>query len=225
MTVLSKHLEMGQGVYTGLATIVAEELDADWSQIRVEGAPADASLYNNLQFGPVQGTGGSSSIANSYDQLRKAGATARALLVDAAAKEWGVDRAAITVEKGVVKHAGNPARSATFGELAGKAAGLPVPSDVPLKDPSRFTLIGTSVPRVDAKSKTNGTAQFALDVKLPGMLTAVIARPPVFGATRQIGRCGCGQGRARRGQGRPGAFRRGGGRGELLGREARAATR
>src|SRR3954469_9045278 len=88
VTVLSKHLEMGQGVYTGLATIVAEELDADWSQVRVEGAPADASLYNNLQFGPVQGTGGSSSIANSYDQLRKAGAAARALLIDAAAKEW-----------------------------------------------------------------------------------------------------------------------------------------
>jgi isoquinoline 1-oxidoreductase beta subunit len=130
----------------------------------------------------VQGTGGSSSIANSYDQLRKAGATARALLVDAAAKEWGVDRSTITVEKGVVKHA-TSGRSATFGELAGKAASLPVPSDVPLKDPSRFTLIGTSVPRVDAKSKTNGTAQFALDVKLPGMLTAVIARPPVFGAT------------------------------------------
>src|SRR5919107_5109633 len=140
VTVLSKHLEMGQGVYTGLATIVAEELDADWSQIRVEGAEADASLYNNLQFGPVQGTGGSSSIANSYDQLRKAGATARALLVEAAAKDWGVDRAGITVEKGVVSHAAS-GRSATFGELAGKAAGLPVPLDVPLKDPSRFTLI------------------------------------------------------------------------------------
>jgi isoquinoline 1-oxidoreductase beta subunit len=182
VTVLSKHLEMGQGVYTGLATIVAEELDADWSQIRVESAAADASLYNNLQFGPVQGTGGSSSIANSYDQLRKAGATARALLVEAAAKDWRVDRTAITVEKGVVKHAAS-GRSATFGELAGKAAGLPVPSEVTLKDPSRFTLIGTSVPRVDTRSKTDGTAQFALDVKLPGMLTAVIARPPVFGAT------------------------------------------
>jgi isoquinoline 1-oxidoreductase beta subunit len=182
VTVLSKHLEMGQGVYTGLATIVAEELDADWEQIRVEGAPADASLYNNLQFGPVQGTGGSSSIANSYDQLRKAGATARALLVDAAAKDWGVDRAGITVEKGVVIHTAS-GRKATFGELAGKAAGLPVPSDVSLKDPAKFTLIGTSVPRVDSKSKANGTAQFALDVRLPGMLTAVIARPPVFGAT------------------------------------------
>jgi isoquinoline 1-oxidoreductase beta subunit len=182
VTVLSKHLEMGQGVYTGLATIVAEELDADWSQIRVAGAPADASLYNNLQFGPVQGTGGSSSIANSYDQLRKAGATARAMLINAAAKEWGVDRAGITVEKGVVSHAAS-GRSATFGKLAPKAAGLPVPPDVPLKDPSRFTLIGTSVPRVDTTAKTTGRAQFALDMKLPGMLTAVIARPPVFGAT------------------------------------------
>src|SRR4051812_46021809 len=95
VTVLSKHLEMGQGVYTGLATIVAEELGADWEQVRVEAAPADASLYNNLQFGPVQGTGGSSSVANSYDQLRKAGATARAMLVSAAAKEWAVDPAGI----------------------------------------------------------------------------------------------------------------------------------
>ena len=186
VTVIVKHLEMGQGSYTGLATIVAEELDADWAQIRVEGAPADAKLYNNLNSGRSQGTGGSSAIANSYDQLRKAGATARAMLVDAAAKEWGVDRAAITVEKGVVKHA--ESGEATFGELAGKAAGLPVPTDVPLKDPSRFTLIGSFVPRVDAESKTNGTAQFTLDVKLPGMLTAVVARPPVFGATPQVGR-------------------------------------
>ncbi|WP_158046126.1 xanthine dehydrogenase family protein molybdopterin-binding subunit [Skermanella pratensis] len=181
VTVLSKHLEMGQGVYTGLATLVAEELDADWSQVRVEGAPADASLYNNLAFGPVQGTGGSSSIANSYEQLRRAGATARALLVEAAAREWKVERAEVTVEKGVVSHAAS-SRSATFGDLAAKAAGLPVPADAPLKDPSRFTLIGTSVPRVDTRSKSNGTAQFALDVVLPGMVTAVIARPPVFGA-------------------------------------------
>ena len=86
VTVFAKHLEMGQGVYTGLATIVAEELDADWNNIRVEGAPADAKRYNNLAFGPMQGTGGSSSISNSYDQLRKAGATARALLVAAAAQ-------------------------------------------------------------------------------------------------------------------------------------------
>src|SRR5919107_5958482 len=104
VTVLSKHLEMGQGAYTGLATIVAEELDADWSQIRVEGAEADASLYNNLQFGPVQGTGGSSSIANSYDQLRKAGATARALLVTAAAQRWKAPAAEVTVTSGIVEH-------------------------------------------------------------------------------------------------------------------------
>lgn len=182
VTVLSKHLEMGQGIYTGLATLIAEELDADWSQIRVEGAPADAALYNNLAFGPVQGTGGSSSVANSYEQLRKAGATARAMLVEAASREWNVDRAGITVEKGVVSHAAS-GRSATFGDLSAKAAALPVPADVPLKDPSRFTLIGTSVPRVDTRSKSNGTAKFALDVVLPGMLTAVIARPPVFGAT------------------------------------------
>src|SRR5688572_3810836 len=88
VTVMAKHLEMGQGTYTGLATLVAEELDADWAQVRVEGAPADAKLYNNLFWGPAQGTGGSTAIANSYDQLRKAGATARAMLVAAAAQEW-----------------------------------------------------------------------------------------------------------------------------------------
>src|SRR5262245_25536350 len=105
ITVIAKHLEMGQGVFTGLATIVAEELDADWAQIRVEAAPADAKLYNNLTWGPFQGTGGSSSIANSFDQLRVAGATARSLLVSAAAQRWKVPAAEITVKAGVVSHA------------------------------------------------------------------------------------------------------------------------
>lgn len=181
VTVLSKHLEMGQGVYTGLATIVAEELDADWAQVRTEGAPANAQLYNNMAFGTVQGTGGSTAIANSFDQLRKAGATARAMLVAAAAEQWKVPAAEITVSKGVVSHAKSN-RKATFGELAQAAAKQMPPTDVKLKDPSQFTLIGKNVPRIDARSKSNGTAQFALDVKLPGMLTAVVQRPPLFGA-------------------------------------------
>ena len=104
VTVLAKHLEMGQGVYTGLATIVAEELDADWKKVRVEGAPADAKRYNNLAFGPMQGTGGSRLHLNSYDQLRKAGATARALLVTAAAQRWNVPAADVTVTDGIVEH-------------------------------------------------------------------------------------------------------------------------
>src|SRR6266513_4583805 len=117
VTVIVKHLEMGQGTYTGLPTLVAEELDADWSQIRVEGAPADASRYNNLFWGQAQGTGGSTALANSYEQLRKAGATARAMLVSAAASNWSVPSSEITVSKGVVLHK-NLDRKATFGELA-----------------------------------------------------------------------------------------------------------
>ena len=181
VTVLSKHIEFGQGVWTGLPTILAEELDADWDQVRVEHSPADAALYNNLHWGPVQGTGGSSAIANSYEQLRKAGATARALLVEAAAKRWGVPAGEITVEKGLVKHGGSN-QSARFGELAEMAATLEVPAEVALKDPRDFTLIGKRIPRKDSHDKARGTAQFTIDMQLPGMLTAVIARPPVFGA-------------------------------------------
>src|SRR6266705_3865090 len=106
VTVIVKHLEMGQGTYTGLPTLVADELDADWSQIRVEGAPADASRYNNLFFGQMQGTGGSTALANSYDQMRKAGAAARAMLVQAASQAWGVPAAEVTVEQGVLRHPG-----------------------------------------------------------------------------------------------------------------------
>src|SRR3989442_1731436 len=104
VTVIVKHLEMGQGTYTGLPTLVAEELDADWSQIRVEGAPADASRYNNLFFGQMQGTGGSTALANSYEQMRKAGAAARAILVSAAAERWNVAPESITVARGAVTH-------------------------------------------------------------------------------------------------------------------------
>ncbi|MFN4312250.1 MAG: molybdopterin cofactor-binding domain-containing protein [Ferrovibrio sp.] len=181
VTVLSKHLEMGQGVYTGLATIVAEELDADWAQIRAEGAPADAKLYNNLAFGPVQGTGGSTAMANSWDQLRKAGATARAMLVAAAAEQWKVPAAEIVVNKGVVSH--KSGKKASFGQLAAKAATMTPPAEVQLKDPAKFQYIGKSVARLDSRAKSNGTAQFTIDVKLPGMLTALLQRAPLFGAT------------------------------------------
>lgn len=181
VTVLSKHLEMGQGTYTGLATIVAEELDADWKQMRTEGAPADAKLYANLAFGTIQGTGGSTAMANSWDQLRKAGATARAMLVAAAAEQWKVPAGEITVSKGIVSH--KSGKKASFGQLAAKAAGIAPPAEVTLKDPAKFSLIGKDVPRLDARAKSNGTAQYSLDVKLPGMLTAVLQRAPLFGAT------------------------------------------
>jgi isoquinoline 1-oxidoreductase beta subunit len=182
VTVIAKHLEMGQGTYTGLATIVAEELDAEWKKVRVEGAPADASKYNNLQWGPAMGTGGSSAMANSYEQLRKAGATARAMLVAAAAQQWGVDAGGLTTENGVVTNPGTGKR-ASYGSLAKAAAALPVPENVPLKDPATFRLIGKTAPRVDARAKATGQAQFTQDVTLPGLLTAVVAHPPRFGAT------------------------------------------
>ena len=137
VTVVAKHLEMGQGSYTGLATIVAEELDADWAQIRIESAPADAKLYNNLAFGTIQGTGGSSAIANSWMQLRQAGAAARAMLVAAAAAEWNVPAVQIVVDRGVLSHAASRGQ-ASFGELAGKAAAQPLPTQVALKDPKDF---------------------------------------------------------------------------------------
>ena len=126
VTVISKHLEMGQGTYTGLATIVAEELDASWAQVKVEGAPADAKRYNNLFFGAAQGTGGSTAMANSWGQMRQTGATARAMLVSAAAKRWNVPAADITVSEGVVRHAASGCK-ASFGELAEAAALEAVP--------------------------------------------------------------------------------------------------
>jgi len=123
VTVIIKHLEMGQGTYTGLATLVAEELDASWAQIRVEGAPADAKRYNNLLWGPMQGTGGSSAIANSFEQMRQAGAAARAMLVAVAAKRWKVAPESINVKDGIVQHASG--KKASFGELAADAAAMP----------------------------------------------------------------------------------------------------
>ena len=181
VTVISKHLEMGQGTYTGLATIVAEELDADWSKVRVEGAPADAKRYNNLSWGPMQGTGGSSAMANSWEQLRKAGASARAMLVAAAAQEWKVPAAEITVANGVVMHQAS-GRKASFGQLARAASEQKAPADVKLKDPKDFKLVGQRIQRKDSVDKSNGKAVFTQDIHLPGMLTAVVAHPPLFGA-------------------------------------------
>jgi isoquinoline 1-oxidoreductase beta subunit len=182
INVVIKHLEMGQGTYTGLATLVAEELDADWDQIVAESAPADATLYNNLLMGPTQGTGGSTAIANSFEQMRRAGAAARAMLVGAAATEWGVPVSEITVLKGVLSHKPS-ARSATFGAMSSSAAEQPVPDpqSLKLKSPKDFRYIGKSMPRKDV-GKTDGTAIFTQDIKLSGMLTAVVLHPPRFGA-------------------------------------------
>ncbi len=182
VTVIVKHLEMGQGTYTGLPTLVAEELDARWDQVRAEGAPADAGRYNNLFWGPAQGTGGSTAMANSFEQMRKAGAAARQMLTAAAAERWQVPADEIRIRDGVLSH--DSGRTASFGELAEAAAKQSVPDDVLLKDPSEFRLIGNpSIRRKDSGSKIDGSARFTQDVQLPGMLTALVVHAPLFGAT------------------------------------------
>lgn len=183
IVVVIKHLEMGQGTYTGLSTLVAEELDADWSQIQPESAPADASLYNNLSWGQAQGTGGSSAIANSYEQLRRAGAAAKVMLIAAAAEQWNVPAAEITARKGVLSHRASGQR-ATYGEMSTLAAEQPLPdlTSLKLKEPKDFVYIGKSVSRKDT-GKTDGTAVFTQDIQLDGMLTAVVAHAPRFGGT------------------------------------------
>src|ERR1700736_3512874 len=183
VTVIVKHLEFGQGPLTGLATLVAEELDADWAQVRAESAPANAKLYGNVRLGGMQATGGSSSIASSYELMRRAGATARAMLVLAAAQSWGVRPEEISVKKGVISHLPSR-RSGHFGQFATAAAQLPVPQSVSLKDPGVFVLIGRegTTKRLDTAAKVNGSARFTIDITEPGMLTVVVARPRRFGA-------------------------------------------
>ncbi len=182
ITIISKHIEMGQGTSTGLATLIAEELDADWKKVKVLSAPADAENYKNLFWG-IQGTGGSNSIANSYEQMRKAGATARAMLVSAAAKKWNMPASEITVSNGIVSHSRSK-KTAKFGELVAEASLITPPSEVTLKDSRNFNLIGkNNVNRKDSEAKTDGSAIFTQDVMLPGMMVAMIAHAPRFGAT------------------------------------------
>ncbi len=180
VVVLIKHLDKGQGTATGLATLVADELDADASQIETDFAPANVELYKNLAFG-IQGTGGSSAMANSFLQYRAAGAAAKAMLIAAAARKWGVPAAEITVTLGVVSHPGG--KSATFGELAGLAAAEEVPAEPTLKKPADWIYIGKSFPRVDVPAKSTGSVGlFGMDHQADNMLVAVLARPPRFGA-------------------------------------------
>jgi len=180
VTVIIKHLDKGQGAATGLATLVAEELDAGWAQIRTEFAPSDPIKYKNFGFG-IQGVGGSTGLSNSYEQYRRAGATAKAMIVAAAAKEWGVAAAEISVSGGVVST--KSGKSATLGALAEAAAKQAVPSDITLKTADRFVYIGKTFPRVDSPAKSDGSAKFTFDLQMEGMLVGVIARPPMFGAT------------------------------------------
>ena len=182
VTVVSKHIEFGQGNHAGLAAIAAEELDADWTKVKVEQAPANAKLYGNRLMGGTQGTGGSSAISNSWVQLRTAGAAARAMFVSAAAAKWGVPAGEITVLNGVLSHTSG--KQAGFGELIEEAAKVAPPAEPKLKDPKTFTLIGQDrVRRKDSRAKSNGTAKYTQDVQLPDMLIAMVAHPPKFGAT------------------------------------------
>jgi len=172
VTVFLAKAEMGQGSYTGMAVLVAEELEADWKQVRVVQADADA------RFGAMM-TGGSSSVRGSWTPLRQAGAAAREMLLAAAAKEWKVERSACRAEAGRVHGPGG--KVLPFGKLAAAAAREEVPKDPPLKDPKDFRLIGTRVPRLDGPDKTRGQARFGLDVRAPGQRFAVLSRPPVRG--------------------------------------------
>ena len=180
VTVIAKHLEMGQGPFTGLATLAAEELDAAWSQMRVEHAPVDLALYANFNMG-MQGTAGSSAMFNSYYQMRKAGAAARAMLVAAAAGQWGVSADEIDVASGIVSHPAS-GRKSGFGPLAEAAARLPFPPEPKLKDPADFKLIGSDLPSIGSAAKSDGSATYTSDVIRPGMVHSAILHPPAFGA-------------------------------------------
>ena len=178
VTIIVNKSEMGQGVYTSLPMLIAEELEVDWSKIRVEPAPVDPA-YNHTEW-HIQGTGGSTSVWSEWERLRKAGATARAMLVKAAADTWKVDPASCRAEKGFVIH--NPTqRKISYGRLVEKASQMEPPKDVSLKEPKDFKILGKPRRRLDTPEKTNGKAIFGIDAKVPGMLTAVVARRPVFG--------------------------------------------
>ena len=210
VTVMVPRQEMGQGVYTALAMLVAEELDADWSKVKVEQAPVDkmyaniTMLTDGLPFDEndksyaaaiarrvgyslgdtlgVQATGGSTSVRDAWESMRVAGASAREMLVAAAAKQWQVSASECTTRNGVVSHQA-AGKQATYGELAGAAAQLPVPTQPKLKDPKDYVLIGKAQRRLDIPEKVTGAAQFGLDVRVPGMVYAAIAQCPVFGGT------------------------------------------
>jgi isoquinoline 1-oxidoreductase beta subunit len=174
--VLLAHCEMGQGIWTTLTMLIAEELDADWKNIKVEHAPADPAYGHTAWH--IQATGGSSTTWSEFDRYRKAGAAARILLVQAAAKKWGVPVAACKTENGFVM-SGN--KKLSYGQLADSAATLSPPTDIPLRTKEQWKYIGKGIKRLDAPEKVNGKALFGIDVQFEGLLTAVVAHPPVFG--------------------------------------------
>ncbi|MEP3277333.1 MAG: xanthine dehydrogenase family protein molybdopterin-binding subunit [Stappiaceae bacterium] len=178
LTVVVKHFEMGQGTTTGLTTLIAEELDVDWDSVKHEFAPADGKKYANLLFG-AQGTGGSTAMANSYKQYRQAGAAAREILIQAAAQKWNVDPETVTIESGILTSGD---KKAHFGEVAEIASTIEPSKEPRIKGNADLKLIGNpNLSRKDGYGKTNGSAQFAMDVKVPGMVYAAVIHSPKFG--------------------------------------------
>jgi isoquinoline 1-oxidoreductase subunit beta len=174
------YVEMGQGTYTSISMLIAEELEVDLEQVRLEHAPPNEKLYSNPLIGGVQATGSSNAIRGAWQPLRQAGAIARTMLVSAAAKKWKVEPASCRAERGEVIHAAS-GRRIKYGVLATDAAKVPVPENVALKRPQDFKLIGTPAKRLDAPAKVNGTAVFGIDVRPPGVKIATLAQSPVFG--------------------------------------------
>src|SRR3954454_19241318 len=173
------YVEMGQGTYTSIPMLIAEELEVEINQVQLEHAPPNEKLYVNPLLG-VQATGNSNAIRGAWQPLRQAGATARSMLVAAAANRWGVDPTTCRAERGAVLHPAT-ARRLTYGELAADAARLPVPDKVALKEPKDFKLIGTPAKRLDLPAKIDGTAMFGIDARPPGVKIATLAQSPVFG--------------------------------------------
>jgi isoquinoline 1-oxidoreductase beta subunit len=174
------YVEMGQGTYTAISMLIAEELEVDLRQVRLEHAPPDEKLYGNPLLGGVQATGGSTAVPAAWNPMRQAGAIAKTMLVSAAAKRWDVDPASCRVQGGEVLHVPT-GRRFKYGELAAAAARLPVPENVALKRPEDFKVIGTPAKRLDTPAKVNGTAVYGIDVRPPGVKIATLAQSPVFG--------------------------------------------
>jgi isoquinoline 1-oxidoreductase beta subunit len=174
------YVEMGQGTYTSIPMLIAEELEVDLKQVSLEHAPPNEQLYGNPLLGGIQATGNSNAVRAAWQPLRQAGAIARTMLVAAAAKRWNVDPASCHARSGAVLHAPT-GRSIKYGELAADAARMPIPESVALKRPEDFRLIGTPAKRLDAPAKVNGTAVYGIDARPPGVKIATLAQSPVFG--------------------------------------------
>ena len=176
ITLISHMSEMGQGVHTSLPALIAEELNVDITKVKVATAAADPAYVNGLLGAQI--TGGSTAIRDAWEKLRIGGAQVRTMLVQAAANQWGVSASSLKAENGVVSGGG---KSATYGELASAAASIPVPKEVKLKDASQFNIVGKPIPRLDTPAKVNGTAEFGIDVKVPGLVYASVEMSPVIG--------------------------------------------